>query len=92
MRYMTVVVDSDENGLVSVFDSMDSDTVIREYLHHFNVLADETVVLLYQLRGALDHARTIFEENANVLQYDVPEHGNGLVYLTVSSTIHLKHS
>lgn len=78
---MTVVVDPDEKGLVSVFDSLDDDTVIREYLHHFNVLSDETVVLLYQLRGDLDHARTTFDESIDILHYDVPEYGDGLVYL-----------
>lgn len=81
MKYMTVLLDPDDGALISAFDLMNTDTVIREYLHHFNVLTDGTVVLLYQLRGDLTHARTIFDENQDVLHYDVHEHGDGIVYL-----------
>ncbi|WP_232423918.1 helix-turn-helix domain-containing protein [Haladaptatus paucihalophilus] len=78
---MTILIDPGGSNLVSVFDSVKNESVTRESLHHFNVLIDGTVVLLYQLRGDLDHARTIFNESSDVFQYDVPDHGDGLVYL-----------
>ncbi|WP_227357143.1 helix-turn-helix domain-containing protein [Haladaptatus salinisoli] len=53
----------------------------REYLYHFNLLDDGTVVLLYQLQGDLDHARATFAASSTVIHYDVPEQGNGLTYL-----------
>lgn len=81
MRFMTVLLDPDEGSLVSVFDSMTDDSVTRDYLHHFNVLTDGTTVLLHQLRGDLDHARTVFEESPDVFHHDVPDRGDGLVYL-----------
>ncbi len=60
---------------------LDSERVKREYLHHYNLLTDGTVVMLYQLRGDLDHARAVFDESPDVLHYDIPEQGNGLIYL-----------
>ena len=81
MRYLTVVADPGERRFVSVFDTLRKEEVKREHLYHFNLLTDETVVLLYQLRGDLTRARTVFDASPTVLQYDVPEQGNGLTYL-----------
>ena len=53
----------------------------REYLHHYNLLTDGTVVLLYQLRGDLDYARAVFDASPDVIHYDIPEQEDGLVYL-----------
>ena len=81
MRRLTVVLDPGDRKLISVFDAMDEERVKREYLHHYNLLIDQTVVILYQLRGDLDHARAVFDASPDVLHYDIPEQEDGLVYL-----------
>jgi predicted DNA binding protein len=81
MRHLTVIVDPGDRRLVSVFDSLDPDRVRREYLHHYNLLTDGTVVMLYQFRGDFDHARAIFDASPDVVHYDIPEQEDGFVYL-----------
>lgn len=81
MRYITVLTDPGDRKFVSAFASLNRDVVAREYLYHFNLLHDGTVVLLYQLQGDLDHARATFAASSAVIHYDVPEQGNGLTYL-----------
>ncbi|MFH5801876.1 helix-turn-helix domain-containing protein [Haladaptatus sp. CMAA 1911] len=81
MRHLTVLLDPGEHKLVSVFDEMGDERVKREYLHHYNLLTDGTVVSLYQLRGDLDHARAVFDESTDVVHYDIPEQEDGFVYL-----------
>ncbi len=55
----------------------------RERIYHLNILENETVVLLGRLRGDLERARPLLEENVNVLGYSISSDGsrNGLVYL-----------
>lgn len=81
MRCLTVLADPGERRFVSVFDTLDKERVKREYLHHYNPLTDGTVVLLYQLRGELDYAQTVFDESPDVLHYEIPKQEDGFVYL-----------
>ena len=81
MRRLTVIVDPGDHRLVSVFGTLDSERVKREYLHHYNLLTDGTVVMLFQFRGDFDYARTVFGASSSVIQYDIPEQEDSLVYL-----------
>lgn len=81
MKRLTVILDPGDHKLVPVFDTLDKDVVKREHLYHYNMLTDGTVVLLYQLRGNLDHARTVFDASPDVLHYDIPDQEDGHVYL-----------
>ena len=81
MRYITIIVDLREAPASSDTTLGTESTVTRECMHHFNALSDGTVVMLNQFRGDLDQVRTSLNEDANVLRYDVPEHGNGLAYI-----------
>lgn len=90
MKQLTVILDPGDRRLISVFDQLDSEKVKREYLHHYNLLSDGTVVLLYQLRGELEYARNVFEESADVIHYDIPEQSDGLVYLHCEITTSLE--
>lgn len=56
-------------------------TVSRECIYQYNHLNDGTIVMLSQLRGNLDRARGILEIEQNVLEYDVPENGDGIAYI-----------
>lgn len=81
MRRLTVVVDPGDRRLVSVFDTLDSERVKREYLHHYNLLSDGTVIMIFQFRDDLDYARAIFDASPDIIYYDIPDQGDGLVYL-----------
>ncbi|GAA0254355.1 helix-turn-helix domain-containing protein [Haladaptatus pallidirubidus] len=37
--------------------------------------------MLFQFRDDLDYARTVFDASSDVIHYNIPEQGNGLVYL-----------
>ena len=81
MRRLTVVVDPGDRRLVSVFDILDSERVKREYLYHYNLLSDGTVIMIFQFRGDLDYARAVFDASPDIIYYDIPDQGDGLVYL-----------
>ncbi|SEO80226.1 HTH DNA binding domain-containing protein [Halogranum amylolyticum] len=55
----------------------------RERVYHLNVLEDGTVVLFGKLRGDLERARTLLEEDADVLGYSISGQGSrsGLVFV-----------
>jgi hypothetical protein len=52
--------------------------VERIAIHHFNRLADGTVVLLYQLRGDPDLTRSVLSEHDDVLTHSVSRTGSEL--------------
>lgn len=81
MRYMTVVVDVEDAPTSPDAPSVAETDVTRECMYHFNVLSDGTIVMLSQFRGDLDRLRERCDRAPNVLQYDVPEHGDGLAYI-----------
>lgn len=57
----------------------------RERIYHFNVLDDETIVLLAQVSGDLDRVRTFLEQSSKVIGYQVSSESNSgaLVYVHV---------
>ena len=80
MRYATLVVDLEKQE-PRPGDHSTGMLVRREYIHHYNVLNDGTIIMLTQFRGDLDQARTILDERSDVAAYDIPENGDGLVYI-----------
>jgi predicted DNA binding protein len=81
MRYMTISADSGPDGFQTDSHPSTKATVTRECIYHYNHLNDGSIVMLSQLRGDLSRARAIFESQKNVLEYDVPEQGDGIAYI-----------
>jgi predicted DNA binding protein len=57
---------------------VDATGIERIAIHHFNRLADGTVVLLYQLRGDPALTRSVLAEHDDVLAYSVSQTGSEL--------------
>ena len=57
----------------------EDDLVTQEAIHHLRLLADDTVVGLYELEGEVDHLRTTFDEHPAMVDYTVSR-SNGAVY------------
>jgi predicted DNA binding protein len=81
MRSVTISVDAGPNGFQPDSPLSTETRVSRECIYHYNHLNDGTIVMLSQLRGDLERARTIFEREENVLEYDIPEEGDGVAYI-----------
>lgn len=77
-RYATVLLELD-NERVSSGEEITSGelSVTRERLRHFNLVDNETVVMLCDLRGNLDRARTVYDAAPEVLNYEVITRGDG---------------
>ncbi|GAA0239054.1 helix-turn-helix domain-containing protein [Haladaptatus pallidirubidus] len=77
-RYATVLLELDEEH-----ESSDDDiapgrsAVTRRQLHHFNLVDDETVVLLYHFQGDLDQIETVLDAAPDVLNYGLVDQGEG---------------
>ncbi|WP_129113812.1 helix-turn-helix domain-containing protein [Halegenticoccus tardaugens] len=77
-RYATVLLELGDEGSDATDDSIaGSPAVTRERLYHFNPVDDGTVVMLSDLRGNLDRARTALASDPSVLNYDVVDRGDG---------------
>lgn len=81
MRYVTISADPGPDGFQTDSHSSTEATVTRECIYHYNHLNDGSIVMLSQLRGDLNRAREMFESQKNVLEYDVPEQGDGIAYI-----------
>lgn len=77
-RYATVLLDLNDEH-----ESSDNDiapgksAVTRRQLHHFNLVNDETVVLLYHIQGDLEDIETVLDATPDVLNYDLVDQGEG---------------
>lgn len=76
-RYVTVRLELEDKRATSDDAILGERAVTRKRLHHFNLVDDETVVMLYDLRGDLSRARETLSAASDVLNYDVVDHGNG---------------
>ncbi|WP_423743463.1 helix-turn-helix domain-containing protein (plasmid) [Haladaptatus sp. SPP-AMP-3] len=56
-------------------------SITREGLHYVDILEDETIVLLYHLRGNLASVKTHLETHTDIIACDVPDGEDGLVYI-----------
>lgn len=77
-RYATVLLElNDEN------ESTDDDiiprrsAVTRRQLHHYNLVDDETVVLLYHFQGDLEQIEAVLDSAPDVLNYDLVDQREG---------------
>ena len=55
--------------------------ITRVGVHHFQFLADGTLVLLYELRGNLDAAKSIIASHDDTLSFDVVGEEAGIAYV-----------
>lgn len=81
MRYVTISVDCSPKERRQQSGTAAEATVSRECIYQYNQLTDGTIVMLTQLRGDLDRARERLETRPNVLEFDVPERGDGIAYI-----------
>jgi predicted DNA binding protein len=82
MRFVELVVTPDSGW--SAFSGVvgDDPAVRREAIQQLNLMDDESVVMLYELSGDLEHARELMREHFDVTASDMSEVGDTLlVYL-----------
>lgn len=82
-RYATVLLDLDDDRGNSNSGSPGEPAVTRTQLRHFNLVDNETVVLLYQIHGELDRARMSLDASPEVLNYDIVGRGDGEAFAYV---------
>ncbi|MFH5801114.1 helix-turn-helix domain-containing protein [Haladaptatus sp. CMAA 1911] len=63
--------------------TLDRPVEIRKQLHHFNLIDDGTIVMLYHFRGNLERVSTALTAAPNVLNYDLVDHRDcgGFAYI-----------
>ncbi|MFC7230870.1 helix-turn-helix domain-containing protein [Saliphagus sp. GCM10025308] len=77
MRYAKCIIISDDEGLHPVDQRIaDHPDVTRELLHNVNLLADDTIVTLYELSGDRDALESILDESSKVLNYQLSGAGD----------------
>ena len=87
MRYATVVISPDGDGLQPADQALAADpTVTRDSLQQINLLTDGTCVAMYSVRGDLGRVAEILESQADVLAYDVSGEREGLAYVHFQPT------
>lgn len=81
MRALTIAVNP-EGGFHPANDALAEEAAVtRVALHHFQLLDDGTVVLLYELRGDLDRAKQILEGNSMVHSCEISGSTTGLAFI-----------
>lgn len=86
-RYATIVVDPGDDGFSHdsrVF--LEEASVTYERVHHVDVLADGTIVGLYELHGEIEQIRSGIADLPGVLSYDVVGADPAFVYLHEQAT------
>jgi hypothetical protein len=87
MRYATVVISPDGEGLQPTDRALAAEpTVRRDSLQQINLLSDGTCVALYSIRGDLERAAEILDAQEDVLGYDVSGEREGLAYVHFQPT------
>lgn len=81
MRSITVVCTPSDTH--PAHELVEESSLSRERIYHTTVMEDGTMILLGRLRGDLDRARWIFDEEDDVLGYSVSgaKEGSGLAYV-----------
>lgn len=74
MRYVTVRLEPDGAAFGAAEQKIAvTDAITRQSIHHINVLADQTVVMLEEFRGDIGQLRRVFDSQPEVLAFDVTE-------------------
>lgn len=72
MRYAKCIVIPDDEGLHPVDKRIaDHPAISRDLLHNVNLLADETIVTIYQFAGDREALETILEDSPMVCKYQL---------------------
>ncbi|SER09191.1 helix-turn-helix domain-containing protein [Natrinema salaciae] len=72
MRYAKCIIIPDDEGLHPVDRRIEAHPDIsRDLLHNVNLLADETIVTLYQFTGDRDALKSILEDSSRVRKYQL---------------------
>jgi predicted DNA binding protein len=82
-RYATFLLDLEDDRGNSISGSASEPVMTRKHLRHFNLVDNETVVMLYQIHGDLDQVRMSLEASPEVLNHDVVARGDGEAYAYV---------
>lgn len=86
MRYAKCIIIPDGEGLHPVDRQIaENPDVTRELLHNVNLLANESIVTLYQLSGDRDTLKSILDESAMVHKYQLSGAGD-----EIHAYIHVK--
>jgi predicted DNA binding protein len=81
MRYATVSLTPDDGGFHPVDRSLaTAPAVRRESIQQVNLLDDGTAVMLYALRGDMDHAAELIADHEGIIDFEVSGGGEGLAY------------
>jgi predicted DNA binding protein len=83
-RYATVLLELDDAHEFSNNNIVPGrSAVTRRQLHNFNLVDNETVVLLYHFRGDLNQIDAALDATPDVLNYDLvdQENGGGFAYI-----------
>jgi len=84
MRYATIVIENDDAGLHPVDWRLHTDpNLTRETIQKISLLNDGSFVVLYALRGHLEHAEEILANHPAVTEADVTGDREGLAYIHV---------
>jgi len=87
MRYATVVLSWEDGQLHPLDDAVAVVPEIEmEATLFINPVGDGTYVELCQFRGSTDALREVLEETPSVLEFELPEDDDGIVYLRYEST------
>ncbi len=88
LRFVEFILVPDDEGLHPVDAELAAHPdLTRDHILNINLLPDETVSILYQLRGDIDAARQIFEGNGMVLGYNLSQMNDSMhAYLQLEST------
>ena len=81
MRALTVTINP-KDGFHPANDALAEEPgVTRIAVHHFQLLDDDTVVLLYELHGDLERAKEILDANTKVLTCEISGTTQGLAFI-----------
>lgn len=83
IRYATVQLKLDNEHAPYDTVTLDRPVETRKQLHHFNLIDDGTIVMLYHFQGNLERVSTALTAAPNVLNFDLVDHGDcgGFAYI-----------
>lgn len=91
MRCATIVVSPTDGGLHPIDEAIAAEpSVSRERIHRIELLADDTCVILYEVRGELETGLSVLEGQETVLEYELADADRGLVYVHFEPTPRLE--